>query len=46
MKTQNKLLKDEERIDRLIAKLKRDNEKVGDLIESVAGKGYRIVMPD
>jgi hypothetical protein len=46
MQAKNRTLKDEDRIDRVIAKLKRDNKKVGVLIESVRGKGYRLVTND
>lgn len=42
MQTRSCRLRDEDRIDRLIARLKKDNKKVGDLIESVPGKGYRL----
>lgn len=44
MRGMNPKLNDEDRLDRVIDKLRRDNKALGRLIKSVGGKGYRIAQ--
>lgn len=44
MRAMSPKLNDEDRLDRVIDKLRRDNKALGRLIKSVGGKGYRIAQ--